>query len=541
MEYNLADLFESVVDVIPDKTALVCGDRRLSYGDLEERSNRLANHLLAAGIGPGDHVGIHLYNGTEYVEALIAAFKIRAVPINVNYRYVAAELSALYQDADIAGLIHQAELSPRVIEAIAGISTLRHLVTVGDDSGATSPPDALDYEAALAAASPSRDFEPRSGGDLHIIYTGGTTGSPKGVMWRHEDLFFAGMGGGNPSGEPVSRPEQVSQNALNGGLVMFPVPPLMHGAAQLGTFIGFFMGNVVVLVRHFDPTEVWRLIEREKVNTVSLVGDAMARPMAESLEAGLEVDTSSLLVISSAGAIFSGTVREQLASRLPNLMLLDNFGASETGYQGGSTPGSTPEAGLTFQMNARTTVVDDQMKPLTAGSGVVGRVALRGHVPLGYYKDPVKTAATFVEIDGERWVTPGDLGTINTDGTITVFGRGSMCINSGGEKIFPEEVEAALKSHPDVFDAVVVGVPDERWGERVAAVVAVRQGSKPSLEELRQHCEPRLARYKIPRLLVTVAEVKRSPAGKPDYSWARRIAVDAADPIPAAAGSIPQD
>jgi acyl-CoA synthetase (AMP-forming)/AMP-acid ligase II len=234
-------------------------------------------------------------------------------------------------------------------------------------------------------------------------------------------------------------------------------------------------------------------------------------------------------------------VRDQLASRLPNVMLLDNFGASETGYQGATTPGSTPEAGLTFQMNARTTVVDDQMRPLKPGSGVTGRVALRGHVPVGYYKDPAKTAATFVEIDGERWATPGDLGTINADGTITVFGRGSMCINSGGEKIFPEEVEAALKSHPDIFDAVVVGVPDERWGERVTAVVAVREGSRPTLDELRQHCEPRLARYKIPRLLVTVPQVKRSPAGKPDYSWARRTALDSRDPIPAAAGSIPQD
>jgi acyl-CoA synthetase (AMP-forming)/AMP-acid ligase II len=534
MEYNFADLFESVVDAIPDKVALVCGDRRLTYRELDERSNRLAHHLLDAGIGPGDHIAIHLYNGSEYVEAMIAAFKIRAVPINVNYRYVASELHALFHDADVAVLIHERELSPRVVDAIAGLPTLRHVVSVG--SGDETPPDgAVDYDEALAAASPDRGFEPRSGDDLHIIYTGGTTGSPKGVMWRHEDLFFAGMGGGNPSGEPVSKPEMVAENAVSGGMVMFPVPPLMHGAAQLGTFIGFWMGNVVVLVRQFDPVEVWNVIEREKVNTVSLVGDAMARPMAEALEAGLEVDTSSLFVISSAGAIFSGTVREQLAAKLPNLMLLDNFGASETGYQGQTTPGSTPEAGLTFQMNPRTTVVGDDMKPLTPGSGVTGRLALRGRIPLGYYKDPVKTAATFTEIDGERWATPGDMATINADGTITVFGRGSVCINSGGEKIFPEEVEAALKSHPEVFDAVVVGVPDERWGERVAAVIAIRNGSQPTLEDLRQHCEPRLARYKIPRLLVTVPVVKRSPAGKPDYSWARQTAVDAGGTSPAAA------
>jgi acyl-CoA synthetase (AMP-forming)/AMP-acid ligase II len=541
MEYNLADLFESVVDVIPDKLALVCGDRRLTYAQLDERSNRLANHLLAAGIRPGDHVAIHLYNGTEYVEALLAAFKIRAVPINVNYRYVTGELHALFHDADIAALIHEGELSPRVVEAIVGVPTLRHVVTVGSPPEAGRPAGAVDYDEATAEASPDRAFAPRSGSDMHIIYTGGTTGSPKGVMWRHEDLFFAGMGGGNPNGEPVSTPEQVAENAANGGLVMFPVPPLMHGAAQLGTFIGFFMGNVVVLVRQFDAVEVWKLIEDEKVNTVSLVGDAMARPLAEALEGGLVVDASALIVISSAGAIFSGTVRDQLSARLPNVMLLDNFGASETGYQGATTPGSTPEAGLTFQMNPRTTVVDDDMKPLAPGSGVTGRLALRGRIPLGYYKDPAKTAATFAEIDGERWATPGDMATINADGTITVFGRGSVCINSGGEKIFPEEVEAALKSHPDVFDAVVVGVPDERWGERVTAVVALRDGSTPSLEELVQHCDSRLARYKLPRKLVTVPEVKRSPAGKPDYSWARRTAVDAGDPSPATAGSIQKD
>jgi acyl-CoA synthetase (AMP-forming)/AMP-acid ligase II len=367
MEYNLADLFESVVDAVPDKVALVVGDLRLTYARLDERANRLANHLLAAGIGPGDHVAIHLYNGNEYVEALLAAAKVRAVPINVNYRYVAGELAALFRDADIAALIYQRELSPRVAEAIAGLPTLRHVISVANGSDATPAEGAVDYESALEAASPERDFAERSGDDLYIIYTGGTTGVPKGVMWRQEDLFFAGMGGGNPSGEPVSSPEQVAANALGGAMVMFPVPPLMHGAAQLGTWIGFFAGNTVVLVRQFDAIEVWRAIEREKVNTVSLVGDAMARPLAEALENGLTVDTSSLFVISSAGAILSGAVREQLVRFLPNLILMDNFGASETGYQGGATPGSTPDTGLTFQMNARTTVVDDEMKPLVPG------------------------------------------------------------------------------------------------------------------------------------------------------------------------------
>ena len=538
MQFNLADLFESVVDAIPDRVALVCGDRRLTYAELDQRANRLAHHLLDAGVAPGDHVGVQLYNCTEYVETMLACFKIRAVPINVNYRYVASELHALFRDADIAVLVHQRELSQRVIEATVDIPTLRHVISLDDGSSVEPPEAAVDFATVVAAASPERGFAPRSAGDLHIIYTGGTTGVPKGVMWRHEDLFFAGMAGGNPSGEPAATPEAVAEvAAMSGALVMFPVAPLMHGAAQLGTFIGFFQGATVCLVRQFDPVAVWKLIEQEKVNTVSIVGDAMARPMAEALEDGLEVDTSSLFVISSAGAIFSATVREQLVQRLPNLVLMDNFGASETGYQGGATPGSSPDKGLTFQMNAYTTVVDDELRPLAPGSGVVGRLALRGRIPLGYYNDPVKTAQTFAEVDGVRWATPGDLASVNADGTITVFGRGSICINSGGEKIFPEEVEAALKSHPEVFDAVVVGIPDERWGERVAAVIAPRDGKTPTLEELTAHCEPRLARYKLPRLVLTVPEVVRSPSGKPNYAWAKRVAMGDSQPSPAPAGS----
>jgi 3-oxocholest-4-en-26-oate---CoA ligase len=333
------------------------------------------------------------------------------------------------------------------------------------------------------------------------------------------------MSGGNPSGEPAARPEDVAERAAASGvLVSFPVPPLMHGAAQLGSFINFFLGGTVVLVPHFEPVEVWRLVDRERVNTLSLVGDAMARPLAEALDGGLRVDTSALFVISSAGAIFSAAVREQLRRLLPNVMLLDNFGASETGFQGRATPDSSPEAGLKFTMNPHTTVLDDQLRPVAPGSGVVGRVALSGRVPLGYYKDPVKTREVFVEVGGTRFVMPGDMAVVNEDGTVTVLGRGSVCINSGGEKIFPEEVEAAVTSHPDVLDAVVVGVPDERWGEAVAAVVAPRPGRAVTLDALRAHCDERIARYKLPRLLVDVPEVVRSPSGKPDYGWARDVA-----------------
>jgi 3-oxocholest-4-en-26-oate---CoA ligase len=514
MEYNLADLFESVADAIPDRLALVCGERRLTYAELDRRANRLAHHLLAARIGPGDHVGVHLFNGTEYVEAVLAALKVRAVPINVNYRYVADELRSLYRDAGLVALVHEAELGPRVDEVAGDVPTLRHRLVVGGG-----------YEETLAAQSDARGFAPRSGDDRYVIYTGGTTGPPRGVVWRQEDLFFAGMGGGNPWGEPVARPEEVAERAPAGSLVTFPVPPLMHGAAQLGTFIGFFAGGTVVLIRHFDAPEVWRLVERERVNTVSLVGDAMARPLADALAAGLEVDTSSLFVLSSAGAILSAAVREQFARLLPKVMVMDNFGASETGFQGRGLPGSSPDVGLTFTMNPRTAVLDDDLRPVVAGSGAVGRVALRGRVPLGYHNDAARTREVFATVDGVRWVMPGDLAIVNADGSVTVLGRGSQCINTGGEKVFPEEVEAVLKSHPDVFDAVVVGSPDERWGERVTAVVAARPGREvPGVDDLGRHCEGRLARYKLPRSVIAVPEVRRSPSGKPDYAWARGVA-----------------
>ncbi len=524
MEFNLADLFESVVDAVPDRLALVCGDRRLSYAQLDARANRLGHHLLAAGVMPGDHVGVCLFNGTEYIECMLAAFKIRAVPININYRYVAGELRSLFRDSDLVALVHQRELSSTVTGA-GDASMPRRLVFVDDRSGVQPPPGAVEFERALEQGPRSRGFASRSGDDLHVIYTGGTTGAPRGVMWRHEDLFFSGMAGGNPNGEPARRPQEVAERASAGGvLVTFPVPPLMHGAAQLGSFIAFFMGGTVVLIPHFDAVEVWRLVEREHVNTISLVGDAMARPLADALDLGLAVDTSSLFVISSAGAIFSDSVREQLRRLLPNVLLLDNFGASETGFQGRATPDSSPEAGLKFAMNANTRVLDEHLRPIAAGSGRVGRVALGGRVPVGYYKDAEKTREVFAEVDGRRWVMPGDMGVVNADGSVTVLGRGSTCINSGGEKIFPEEVESVLKSHPGVFDAVVVGVPDDRWGESVAAVVAPRPASNPSLDDLRSHCAGRIARYKLPRFLVAVPEVVRSPSGKPDYAWARGVA-----------------
>jgi acyl-CoA synthetase (AMP-forming)/AMP-acid ligase II len=527
VEYNLADIFESLVDVIGDREALVCGDRRLTYAELDDRSNRLAHHLLSIGIKPGDHVGVQSYNCTEYVETMIACFKVRAVPVNVNYRYVEEELLYLFRDADLVALVHDTEFTPRINAVRPDAPMLREFVSIG--AGET-PEGAVRFDDAIAAQDNLRGFEPRSADDIYIIYTGGTTGMPKGVMWRQEDLFFAGMGGADPVGTPVSSPEEVAERAINrGALVMFPVAPLMHGAAQLGTWIGFLQAARVVLIRKFDPIDVIETAKREGANSLSIVGDAMARPIAEALAGPMKgTELPSVFAISSAGAILSQSVREALQALLPNVMLMDNFGASETGFQGTGKAGSSPDAGLKFTVNARTTVLAEDLTPIEPGSGAIGRVAQHGHVPLGYYKDEAKTKESFVTIDGERWVLLGDAATIEADGTIAVLGRHSVCINTGGEKVYPEEVEAALKAHPAVYDAVVAGVPDERYGQRVAALVQLRPESDvPSQEDLAAHCRTRVAGYKVPRLVIVVPEIRRSPSGKADYPWATKVAAAA--------------
>ncbi|MBV9293536.1 MAG: acyl-CoA synthetase [Frankiales bacterium] len=524
MEYNLADIFESVVDVVGDREALVCGDRRLTFDELERRANRLAHHLQSVGVRPGQHVGVQLYNCTEYVETMLACFKIRAVPINVNYRYVEDELAYLFDDADLVALVHDTEFSTRVEAVRSRTPKLHSFITVGDGPQSMG---AVDYDDALAAQHDGRDFDPRSADDLYIIYTGGTTGMPKGVMWRQEDLFFAGMGGADPTGTPVSRPEEVAERIPNRGVLhYFPVAPLMHGAAQLATWIGFLQGSKVILVRKFDAVDVVRTAERERANTLSIVGDAMARPLAEALAGECAgADLSSVYALSSAGAILSGAVRDKLQALLPKVMLLDNFGASETGFQGTGVAGSSPDKGLKFTVNNRSAVLDDDLKLVEPGSGVIGRVAQHGHVPVGYYKDEVKTKASFVTIDGERWVVLGDMATVEADGSISLLGRGSVCINTGGEKVYPEEVEAVLKAHPAVYDAVVTGVPDERYGQRVAALVQLRPEVGPPAEgEITEHARKHVAGYKAPRLVVVVPEIRRSPSGKADYPWAAGVA-----------------
>jgi acyl-CoA synthetase (AMP-forming)/AMP-acid ligase II len=531
MHFNLADLFECVVDTVPANEALVCGDRRLTYIELDERANRLAHWLRRQGLGVGDHVGLYLWNGTEYLEGMLACFKIRAVPINVNFRYLEEELAHLFDDADLVALIHHQEFTPRIQNILGRLPRLKTFLSVQDGSSFDpSTIGSIDYEDALASGSPARGFPERSPDDRYIIYTGGTTGMPKGVVWRQEDIFFGAMGGGNATGENIRRPEELPEIIKKTGRgTSFPIAPLMHNAAQWTAFISLFEGQRVVLSSqmHFDPEETWRLAAREKVNVISIVGDAMGRPLAEALQRIQEgLDLSALVVIGSGGAVFSQPVKAFLKRLLPRVVLVDGFGASETGLQGVGLIDTSRAGNPSFTMSANSTVFDEDNTPIQPGSEKPGRLAMSGHIPLGYYGDETKTAATFVTIQGRRWVLPGDIGTVEKDGTIRVLGRGSTTINSGGEKIFPEEVEATLKSHPAVFDALVVGVPDERFGQRIAAVVQARAGMCLTLDDVAAHVRTKIAGFKVPRELHLVDQIARAPSGKPNYLWAQRIVTD---------------
>jgi acyl-CoA synthetase (AMP-forming)/AMP-acid ligase II len=520
--FNLAELFETVAEAVPEREAVVLGARRLTYADLDDRAGRLAAVLAGNGVGPGDHVGLHLWNSTEYLEGMLAAFKLRAVPININYRYVADELRYLYADADLVALVHEPAFADLVADARP--SGLGFTLARG-----------ADYDAAVAGVDGPLAPDPRRSGDDHyILYTGGTTGLPKGVVWRHEDIFFAALGGGGDP--PVSRPEELAERAARGRTRMLPSCPFMHGSAHWMALSTLFRGGTVIVdpSPSFDPASVWQVIADERVTFLVIVGDAFGRPLVDVLGSGAANgwDLSSLTVVLSGGAILSPSVKDGLLAALPGCIVVDGFGASETGGQGQmvavpSGAGTHPR----FSMDEATTVLDDDLRPVTAGSGVVGRLARRGRIPLGYYNDPEKTASTFPVVDGVRWSVPGDLAIVEGDGTVTVLGRGSVSINTGGEKVYPEEVEAALKGHPAVFDAVVVGVPDERLGQRVSAVVQFRAESAPpapTLAELAAHARVSIAGYKVPRSLVVVDEIVRSPSGKADYRWALAVATSRA-------------
>ncbi|MGH3734103.1 MAG: acyl-CoA synthetase [Micromonosporaceae bacterium] len=525
MVLHIADLFEHAADAVGERIAVACGDRQVTYAQLEERANRLAHHLAQQGVEPGSHVGIHAHNSIEFIETMLAVYKLRAAAINVNYRYVENELRYLFDNADLVALVHEAAYAERIAAVAPDVPSLKYTLEIGEA-----------YEAALAAQPGERDFGERSPDDHYLLYTGGTTGYPKGVVWRHEDVWRV-LGGGIDfmSGEPLPDEWAQSQRGKEfGPLVRLCAAPMMHGNAQWGALAALFAGDTVVLVPQFDPDEIWRAVLRHGVNVMVIVGDAMARPLIEALHSG-GYQPEKLYAISSSAALFSPSVREQYLAALPNTVITDAIGSSETGFAGISVITKDSEisrAGPRVKAGPMSIVIDEYDKPVEPGSGQVGRLARGGHVPLGYYKDPERTARLFAEVDGERYTVPGDLATVEDDGSIVLLGRGNTCINTGGEKVFPEEVEGALKAHPDVFDTLVIGVPDERLGQMVGAVVQPREGARLDRAALDAHVHELLAGYKAPRRIWVTEEIGRSPSGKADYRWAKRY-VEQHEPLEA--------
>jgi len=530
MEFNLANLFEQAVDAYPEREYIVADGKRRTYAQMEARANQLAHYLAGRGIGQGDHVGIYAYNSVEWVETLWAVFKLRAVWININYRYVKDELRYLLSNADLKALVYAREFSPLVAALAPELPELHVMLVIDDESDASPARGSVSYESALEGQSDVRDFEPRSGDDLYILYTGGTTGMPKGVVWRHENVFYALGGGTDPTTNTrVTDPAAMVEKGAGGPMVHLPVAPLMHGATQWCVMGQSFSGSKTVLMAKFDPDAVWRLVGEEGVNSVMITGDAMGKPLVEQLDTpeASSYDLSSLMAVVSSAALFSAPVKDQFFERLPHLVITDAIGSSEGGNNGMTvvTAGNTAmKSGPTVHLLGQTVVFDENLELVEPGSGVIGKIARSGDIPLGYYNDPKKTAEVFIEVGGTRYVMPGDYATVEEDGSITLLGRGSIVINSGGEKIFPEEVESAVRSHPDIMDAIVCGAPDERWGQTVAAIVQPRVGhTAPTLEALQEHCREFVAGYKVPRRLHVVDAVERSPSGKPDYTWAAAI------------------
>ncbi|MBF6349671.1 MULTISPECIES: acyl-CoA synthetase [Nocardia] len=530
MTYNIADLVEHTIDLVPDRVALADDHRSETFAQLEDRANRLAHYLLEHGVQPGDKVGIYSRNTIEAVESMLAVFKARAVMVNVNFRYVENELQYIFENSDMVALIHERRYTDKVANVRPKVPQLKTVLVVDDGTDAATAEGSVDYEAALAESSGERDFGDRSNGDIFMLYTGGTTGMPKGVMWRHEDWWRVLGGGINfMTGEYVQDEWQQAKNGAAGGqMVRYPIPPLIHGGSQTAVFHGLFDGGKTIMIPEFDAHTVWQAVDAHGINMIFITGDAMARPMLDALEAGHPetgepYQHTNLWAMASSAALFSPSLKDRYIELLPNTVITDSIGSSETGFGGISiaAKGATHTGGPRVKIDASTAVIDDDGNPVAPGSGQVGLLARKGHIPVGYYNDPVKTAATFKEFNGVRYSIPGDYARVEEDGTVTMLGRGSVSINSGGEKIYPEEVEGALKCHPEIFDALVVGVPDERWGQRVAAVVQCRGGKRPTLEELRPVLTQEISSYKMPRSLWFVDEIKRSPAGKPDYKWAK--------------------
>lgn len=523
---NIADLAEHAIDAVPDRVAVICGDEQLTYAQLEDKANRLAHHLIDQGVQKDDKVGLYCRNRIEIVIAMLGIVKAGAILVNVNFRYVEGELRYLFDNSDMVALVHERRYADRVANVLPDTPHVRTILVVEDGSDQDYRRyGGVEFYSAIAAGSPERDFGERSADAIYLLYTGGTTGFPKGVMWRHEDIYRVLFGGTDfATGEFVKDEYDLAKAAAaNPPMIRYPIPPMIHGATQSATWMALFSGQTTVLAPEFNADEVWRTIHKHKVNLLFFTGDAMARPLVDALVKGNDYDLSSLFLLASTAALFSPSIKEKLLELLPNRVITDSIGSSETGFGGTSVvaAGQAHGGGPRVRIDHRTVVLDDDGNEVKPGSGMRGVIAKKGNIPVGYYKDEKKTAETFRTINGVRYAIPGDYAQVEEDGTVTMLGRGSVSINSGGEKVYPEEVEAALKGHPDVFDALVVGVPDPRYGQQVAAVVQARPGCRPSLAELDSFVRSEIAGYKVPRSLWFVDEVTRSPAGKPDYRWAK--------------------
>ena len=542
-EFNIALTHEAVSEALADREILVWRDRRLTYADLTERSRRLATYLHRAGLGlrrergelanhesGQDHVALYLYNGTEYLEGMLGALKARCASVNVNYRYVADELGYLFGNAGAKAVIYHARFAPLVAEVRRGLPGLTVLLQVADDSGEALLPGAADYEEALASVPAELPVDGHSPDDLYILYTGGTTGMPKGVLWRQHDIFMSTMGGRTPGvWDPATSMDDVVARARAGtdGDTMVMVPPFMHGAAQWASFIMMHSGVKIVVPgenRRMDPADVLRTIERERASLITVTGDAVVRPLLDEMRTG-KYDLSSLAIIGNGSAVLTPEIKEQVLEVLPHAIINDTVGASETGAQGTHLSMKGAVATGKFGAGPGAVVVNEDMSALhEPGHEGLGWLGQSGWVPLGYLGDPEKSARTFPTIGGTRYALPGDRARLLADGQIDLLGRDSVTINTGGEKVFAEEVETAIASHPAVRDVTVCGRPSERWGSEVVAVVQLSAGQTATEAALEAHAAERIARYKLPKAWIFVEQIQRSPSGKADYRWARRQA-----------------
>jgi len=537
MEFNAADIFEGVVDRVPDREAIVHGSTRLTYKELDARSNKAANALKKLGIKKGSHIGIYAFNCVEWLEIMLGAYKLCAIPININYRYVEEELKYLIDNADMEAIFYHKQFSNKLENIKSHLPLLKDFICIEDNSGEDDVIDkSFNFEDLIANEDESRLDVDRSGDDKYILYTGGTTGMPKGVVWRMEDVLMT-LGGGIDAvtGEKYPTPEAFADKCLQDQTIALALAPFMHGGAQWQSFNSFFSGWKLIINDQvsFDADYVWEVVAKEKVMNLTIMGDAMGRPLCDALPRAIEkgLDLSSLFVLSSTASVFSASIKDTILEYLPNLFLIDAVGSSETGATGvniHTKDGKLKDSGggpkFTKPNFSEILNLDTKEVIPPSDTETIGYLARKGHVPVAYYKDEEKSKKTFIEVGGVRYSIPGDMAKYEEDGQMTLLGRGSVSINSGGEKIFPEEVEMALKAHPNIFDCLVVGVKDDRWGQKVVAVIQRRENDELSLDDIKDVASKYIASYKMPKEIVFSELIERAPSGKPNYQWAQEFA-----------------